>query len=132
MRQYLEIVTTALQDTLAEQRLLAPEASYVSIERTDGVHGIARSLLPIAAMTNNTTSNPATWQLPVLRDLYPDSLRTNYLRGDLLLDYGRVEEVRDVPGYQPVRWIVNDEEPNFAWIVYTPIMCGGFPCPEFL
>jgi hypothetical protein len=133
MRRNLETVTTALQDTLAEQRLRAPGASYVSIERTDGVSDIARSLLPIAALTDNSTSNPATWQLPILRDLYPDSLRRNYARGDLLLDYGLWEEERDVPGYRIVRWIVNEEDLSLAWMLYAPIMCGqGFPCPEFL
>jgi hypothetical protein len=112
----LQRVSEQLMLALSNSQKTNKLARAVSINEEDGIDETLISLLPIAALSNNASTQPVFWRLPVLTEFYPDTLKINQKNNDVLIE---IVESKDSPpsGYQTVFEL--DYENDLVWRIYA-------------
>lgn len=82
----LQIVSEELVLALRNSQKTNKLARAVSINDENGIDATLISLLPVAALSKNASTQPVFWRLPVLTELYPDTLKFSQKNNDVLIE----------------------------------------------
>ena len=112
----LQRVSEQLMLALSNSQKINKLARAVSINEDDGIDETLISLLPIAALSNNASTQPVFWRLPVLTKFYPDALKINQKNNDVLIELVKGED-SPPSGYETVFEL--EYEDDVVWRIYA-------------
>ncbi len=111
----LQSVSGQLALTLNESQKINKLSRAVSLNNDNGINETLFSLLPIATLNNNASTQPVFWRLPVLTELYPDTLQVHLENKDVLVEIVSSQNTSPV-GYETVFEL--GFEDNQVWRIY--------------
>lgn len=111
----LQSISEQLAIALSDSQKINKLSRAVSINNDDGINETLFSLLPVAALSKNASTQPVFWRLPVLTELYPDTLKVHLENKDVLIEIVSSQNSPPV-GYETVFEL--DFEDDQVWRIY--------------
>lgn len=112
----LQSISKQLEIALSDSQKTNKHSRAVSIDNENGINGTLYSLLPVAALSKNASTQPVFWRLPVLTELYPDTLKIHLENKDVFIEIVSSQNSPPV-GYETVFEL--DFEGDLVWRIYA-------------